>query len=328
MSERNLIVIHGGSDYVRDFEEIARKISAIDPTIFVSCIDKSTSRAVPDDAWQRRTLTVALRPKFNADIRRGPVLRNRPILKPRQYKILLDAGLPTPPTALFSPGMKLDPIMFGEYVVIKPTDPKLASYGRGIRLFRRRKLETMKITDFPRDHFIHRDRDGYIVQRFVDTGPFLGVYRVLTLFGVPLYCFGAQDKLPQPRVSGTDDEVEKLRVTSNTGTFRVRWLCSDPDLLDLAARVGKAFPDIPVLGTDIIREEATGRPFVLECNPGGNTWHISSRQTASVRRAMGGGSLVGPKKADEIGRQMLIDQFGAFDLSAAVLVKKTNELAA
>ncbi len=328
MSERNLIVIHRGSDYVRDFEEIARKISAIDRSISVFCVGKSTSRVMPDDAWKRPTLTVALQSKFKAEIKRGPMLMNRPILKPRQHRILVDAGLPTPPTMLFFPGMKLDPILFGEYVVIKPINPKLASYGRGIQLFRRRKLETMRIMDFPRDHYIHRDRDGYIVQRFIDTGPFLGVYRVLTLFGVPLYCFLAKDKLPQTSVSGTDDEIEKLRVTSNTGNFRERRLCSEPDVLELGVRVGKAFPDIPLLGTDIIREEATGRPFVLECNPGGNTWHFSSRLTTGVRQQMGGASLVGAKKGDQIGRQMLIDQFGAFDLAADVLVEKTNQLAA
>jgi hypothetical protein len=283
---------------------------------------------MPDDAWTRPTLTVALQSKFKADIKRGLILKNRPILKPGQHKVFMDAGLPTPPTMRFFPGMKLDPIMFGEFVVIKPINPKLASYGRGIQLFRRRKLETMTISDFPRDHFIHRDRDGYIVQRFINTGPFLGVYRVLTLFGVPLYCFLAKEKVPQPTLGGTDDEIERLRVTSNTGTFRERWRCSDADVLALAVRVGEALPDTPLLGTDIIRDEATGRPFVLECNPGGNTWHFSSRLTTGVRQQMGGGSLVGAKKADQIGRQMLIDQFGAFDLAAQVLIDKTKQLAA
>jgi hypothetical protein len=328
MSEYNLVVIHRGSDYVRDFDEVAGKISAIDPAISVFCIDKSTSHVMPDNAWKRPTLTVALQSTFKANIKRGPLLKNRPILKPGQHKVFVDAGLPTPPTMRFFPGMKLDPILFGEYVVIKPINPTIASYGRGIQLFRRKRLETLTIMDFPRDHFIHSDRDGYIVQRFINTGPFLGVYRVLTLFGVPLYCFLAKDKLPQPTLAGTDDEIERLRVTSNTGNYRVRSMCSDADVLELAVRVGKALPDIPLLGTDIIREEATGRPFVLECNPGGNTWHFSSRLTTAVRQQMGGGSLVGAKKADLIGRQMLIDQFGAFDLAAQVLIDKTRLLAA
>ena len=328
MSERNLIVIHRGPEYARDFEEIAQKIGAIEPAISVFCIDQTASRIMPDDAWDRPTLTVALTTKYKVDIRRGPILTSRSILKPGQHRIFQDAGVPTPPTMRFFPGMKLDPIMFGEYVVIKPINPKLASYGRGIQLFRRRKLETMTIKNFPRDHLIHRDRDGYIVQRFIDTGPYLGVYRVLTLFGVPLYCYLGRDQLPQPAPGGTDEEIERHRITSNTGDYRVRFPCSDDDMLELGARVGKAIPDIPLLGTDIVREESTGRLYVLECNPGGNTWHFSSRLTASVRQQMGGMSLVGAKKADLIGRQMLIDQLGAFDRAAEVLVEKTKELAA
>jgi len=326
MSERNLIIIHGGPDYVRDFDEIAQKISAIDPAISVFCIDRQTERVMPDDAWERPTLTVALLGKFKANIKRGLILTNRLIAKSGQHRVFVDAGLPTPPTMRFFPGMKFDPIMFGEYVVIKPSDPNLAARGRGIQLFRRRKLETMTIKDFPRDHLIRRDRSGYIVQRFIDTGPFLEVYRVLTLFGVPLYCLLAKDRVPQPTPGNTEKEIESLRVTSNTGNFRMRLLCSDADVLALGVRVGKAFPDIPLLGTDIIREERTGNLFVLECNPGGFTWHFSNRSTIGVRQQMGG-RLAGAKKAELIGRQMMIDQFGAFDRAAEVLVEKTNQLA-
>jgi hypothetical protein len=328
MSECNLVVIHRGSDYVRDFEEVARKIFAIDPAISVFCIDKSTSHVMPDNAWKRPTLTVALQSRFKADIKRGPLLKNRPILKPGQHKVFVDAGLPTPPTMRFLPGMKLDPIMFGEYVVIKPINPHIASYGRGIQLFRRKRLETLTIMDFPRDHLIHRDHDGYIVQRFIDTGPFILLYRVLTLFGVPLSCFLAKEKVPQPSPEGSDEDIERLSIASNARDFRVRSLYSDAAVLALGARVGRAFPDIPLLGIDIIREERTGKLFVLECNPGGNTWHFSSKLITGIRQQMGGGSLVGQKKADLIGRQMLIDQFGAFDLAAQVLIDKTRLLAA
>ena len=87
-------------------------------------------------------------------------------------------------------------------------------------------------------------------------------------------------------------------------------------------------PDVPLLGMDIICEEKSGKPYVLECNPGGNTWHFSSKLTAGVRRRMGGVTLVGEKKAELLGRQMLIDQFGAWDRAAEVLVEKTRQLAA
>src|SRR5687768_15442593 len=101
MSERNLIIIHRGPDYVRDFEEIARKIFAIDPAVSVFCIDGQTSRVMPDDAWKRPTLTVALKFRFKADIKRGLILTSRQIPKPGQHKVFVDAGLPTPPTMPF-----------------------------------------------------------------------------------------------------------------------------------------------------------------------------------------------------------------------------------
>jgi hypothetical protein len=102
----------------------------------------------------------------------------------------------------------------------------------------------------------------------------------------------------------------------------------EDDTLELARRVHDAFPTIPLLGIDIIREEKTGKLFVIECNAGGNVWHFSSKTNVPLRRILGGASLVGAKKAEEVARQMHIDQFGAFDRAAEVLVRKTRELAA
>ena len=327
MPERNLIIIHRGPEYVRDVREIAEKMSARDPGISVFCVDPGTTSAMPDENWGKPTLTVALMSKFKADIRRGPVLANRAIHKTGQHRIFMRAGLPTPPTLRFTPGMTLDPIMFGEHVLIKPTSPHLASYGRGIQLFRRRKLETMRIAEFPRDHLIHRDRNGFIVQRFIDTGPLLRMFRVQTFFGVPLYCWSARETAPRPPIGGTDEAIEGSCVVSNAGQDRERWLCADTDVINLATRVGMAFPDIPILGTDIIPEARTGKLFVLECNPGGNTWHFSASSSAEIRQQFGGNHF-SPKKAEDAGRRAMIEQFGAFDRAAEVLVRKVQERAA
>ena len=326
MADCNLVLIHRGPEYVRDFEDISRRISAIDPGIAVKAVGPRVQSVIHDAEWRLPTLTVAFLAKFVAEIRRGPVLMNHQIHKPGQHRIFAEAGLPSPPIALFMPGLKLDPFLFGEFVVLKPIDPKFASFGRGVQLFRRRRIETMGWNDCPRDHVIHRDRNGFIVQRFIDIGAMIPIYRVLTLFGVPLYCWLAREKVPRPPVAGTDAEIEQLRIT-NTGDFRERLRCNDEDVLELARRVGDAFPSIPLLGMDILREERTGRLFILECNPGGNTWHFSSKLTAGIRRQMGGASLVGDRKGELLGRQLLIDQFGAFDRAAEVLVRKTRQLA-
>jgi hypothetical protein len=50
MTECNLIIVHRGSDFVRDFREIAEKMSTTEPAISVYCIDPRTSRVMPDDA--------------------------------------------------------------------------------------------------------------------------------------------------------------------------------------------------------------------------------------------------------------------------------------
>lgn len=328
MPERNLIIIHRGPEYMRDFMEIADRISTIEPSISVFCIDPSTTRVMADDAWKRPTLTVALMSRFRAHIRRGPVLANRAIHKTGQHRIFMQAGLPTPPTMRFTPGTKLDPIMFGEYVVIKPTSPDLASFGQGIQLFRRRKLETMTLSDFPRDHLVHQDRNGFIVQRFIDTGSLIPYTRLMVLFGVPLSCWSTKERVPRMPLGGTDEEIEKLRITSNTGDLIDRFPSSDLDVLALAPRVGAAFPTIPLLGIDVIREEKTGKLFILEVNPGGNVWHFSSRALAEIRQELGGASIVGAKKGELLGRQMMIDQFDAFGRAAEVLVHKVRELAA
>lgn len=327
MAERNLIIIHRGPEYAQDFAEIAQKIAAIDPAITVFSVDDRAVQVMPDGAWELPTLTVALTNSFKAEIRRGPVLANQPIHKPGQHRIFVQAGIPTPPAMRFVPGMKIDPIMFGDFVVIKPTSPNIASYGRGIQLFRRRRLETMTIQDFPADHLIHRDLNGYLVQRYVDTGPHLPLYRIVTLFGTPLYMWLGREKVPQPPPGDSDAEIESYRITSNNGNFREIVLEAEGPILDLATRAGLAFPTIPVLGVDIIRDCRTEKLYVLECNPGGNVWHFSSRLGAGVRKRLGGETRVGAKKAEVMGRRKLIDQLGAFDRAAEVLVRKVRELA-
>jgi len=56
-------------------------------------------------------------------------------------------------------------------------------------------------------------------------------------------------------------------------------------MIDLARRVGAVFPNIPLLGLDILRCKSTGKAHVLEINAGGNVWHYSSQLAAKERAA-------------------------------------------
>ena len=81
MSQRNLILVHRGQDYVQDFDEIAGKVNALDRGITVYHLPAALNADLPHGAWQHPTLTVSLSSKFRITVRRGPILSNRPIGK-------------------------------------------------------------------------------------------------------------------------------------------------------------------------------------------------------------------------------------------------------
>src|SRR2546423_1842840 len=85
------------------------------------------------------------------------------------------------------------------------------------------------------------------------------------------------------------------------------------DVLATARAAHAAIPDVPPKGCDIIRKAATGRLCVLEVNPGGNTWHFSSRFLAD-RRATNGVAFESQR----------LHQFDAFRTAARVLVERVR----
>lgn len=326
MAKRTLILIHRGPEYVQDFKEIARKVAAIDKDITIYALPHSSTEQLPSLAWMWPTLIVALMPQFRLQIRRGTVLRNFQITKLAQNEMFQKAGIPTPPMLPFRFGMMLDPVLFGDFVVIKPMDLDLTSKGLGIQLFRRNRLERLKPEDFPLDHPIHKAQEGYLVQKFIDTGRHPSYRRIQTFFGNVMYCWHTALRDPRATLDAPDSDVEQA-VIDIKGGERVRALVKEPDVELLAERVHALFPDIPILGCDIIREEATQALYVLECNPGGNTWHISSDIGEEPRLGFGNVKANGFERANKLGRRMLIEQYGAFDVVARTLVEKTRSLA-
>ncbi len=325
MTKRNLILIHRGPEYEQDMKEIGRKAFALDKEITIYALAAASASQLPASAWLWPTLTVSFISRFNLQVRRGPVLRNLPIEKLVQHKTFLDAGIPTPPTQSFTAGMMLDPLLFGEFVLIKPMELRITSRGVGIQLFRRQRLEQMKLDDFPPDHPIHRDQ-GYLVQRFVDTGPNPSFHRIQTFFGKVIYSWHSTLQSPRAALDASDAEIESTTIASQGGE-KDRALVKEPDILALAEKVGTAFPTIPLLAIDVLREERTGKLYVLECNPGGNTWHFSSKIGEKLRLGFGKAHVNGAARANQIARRMFMEQYGAFDIAARTLVEKTRQLA-
>ena len=130
MTRRNLILIHRGPEYEQDFEEISAKVFALDPDITIYSLAAGSTDQLPEAAWQRPTLTVALSSKFNLNVKRGPILKNHQIEQAGAIQDLPRGGLADSPHAYLSRfGMQLDPIMFGDFVIIKPMSLMLGSQG-------------------------------------------------------------------------------------------------------------------------------------------------------------------------------------------------------
>jgi len=247
-------------------------------------------------------------------IRRGRVFANRPIPKLEQQENFRRNGIPTPPAMSFRFGMKLDPILFGEHVILKPSDLGLTSRADGIHVLRRKHVEGLGPGDFPKDHPIRVSRNGYIVQKFVPTGTFSTTYRVSTFLGAVIDAAMHQSTIESPALDAPDAALLAGNFTHKAGR-KVVFEAPD-DVIELAIKVAKIFGTLPLLGIDVIRDVHTGRLFVLEINAGGNTWHYSSPMAAEWR-----------KKHPELLRAMK-EQFSAFDTVAAVLARHVAELAA
>jgi hypothetical protein len=326
MTKRNLIIVHRGPEYKRDFDEIALKVNALDKDIRVYHTPFNVGFRLPHAAWQHPTLTVSLISKFLLPIRRGPILRNGPIEKLAQQDVFKKQGIATPPALQFHFGMTLDPILFGDFVILKPMDLEQTSRGDGVQLIRRRRLQERKIWDFSADHPIRRAKKGYIVQKFIDTGEHPSFYRVQTFLGRAIYAWHSTLIQPRCPLTASDHEIETTVIASQGGE-KTRQLIYDKDIISIAEQVHASFPSIPTLAVDCVKESTTGKVFVLECNPGGNTWHFSSKIGEKLRLGFGNEKVNGPIRANAIARQMFIDQFGAFDIVAEKLVRMTQLMA-
>lgn len=323
---RNLVLVHRGVEYEKDFAEIAEKVNALDRSITIYHLPMWLDADLPVSAWRYPTLTVALNSTFSIPIRRGPILKNTPIGKLRQQEIFRANGIDTPPAMPFHFGMKLDPIVFGEFVVLKPSHLDLTSQGTNVHLFRRRRAEQLQLNNFPLTHPLQQDPRSYIVQRFIDTGAYPKYYRVATFMGKILYAWQTSLIEKRPEMTDTDDAIEKAIVDIKGGTMRRTLIDCDP-ILETASKVAAAFDAMPLLGIDFVVDEHNQKIWVLEVNAGGNTWHFSSNYGKDLRVYFGGQAGADTDKAEQVGRDILIKQFQAFDLAAEALVAKVHSLA-
>jgi D-alanine-D-alanine ligase-like ATP-grasp enzyme len=72
------------------------------------------------------------------------------------------------------------------------------------------------------------------------------------------------------------------------------------DVIEFSRQVHRAFPDVPLLGTDIIREHTSGKLYALEVNSFGWCFHLTTslyddllqNNDIDLRKQFGGAAAV------------------------------------
>ena len=304
---RNLVLVH--EPYVQDrgdLETIAREVRSIAPDIevFIASNDirSSTTRKL---AGKRPTLVCSPTELRSFQPMRGKIYAGALISKDVQISRLAEAGVPVPDFAVLTGDFKLDPDRFGGVVMIKPTG--LTSHGQGIAMVHTSALTGSRWRDHPA--IGAAGETPMVVQRYIDTGEYPSHYRVLTLFGEPIFAFRAVSTVCRPPLDAAPDVLAAGPFMAKHGQRRLI-IPVEVDVLDLARRTFEAIPEVALHGCDIIREAGTGRLFVLEINPGGNTWSFSSKWADLLKT--------------ELNMPDLSTQFDAWKTCARVLVHRTR----
>ncbi len=290
----------------RDYEEIARRIGerARDIAVFIvgtkdtGWTDPRFDRAAP-------TLTVSPMPIKKFEPPRGAICQGFEFPKGGQYEMLERIGVTVPKWQRIGPDVALDPADWGPYVVVKP---ELGRKGAEIFIKRTGRVRYRPPESYPEDHPVRKA--PLLAQRFVYTGTWPANYRVVTLFGDALLCWRCEASHDFVPLRSRWDFKAKggITVVSNKRDSSYK-LAFDEDVIALARKAHGAFPDQPLLGTDIVRDADTGELFVIECNPRGDAWLISSDMGQMIEQANG---------LDFAG------QFGALEIATEALVRETR----
>jgi len=295
----NLVIVHtaDGQD-ISDWVTVSGMIHERAPDIEVRIVNNRAANSATRK-WQVRRPSLVFSPFHLITFRPtgGKVYAGRRYSKLEQYERLKAAGIPVPLTAELTANVELDPGIWGDHVIVKPSR---GSFGEGVRLIRTSEVASRL------PELLRGQRHPLLVQQFIDTGSRPFQYRVLTLFGRPLYAQAIYAR----EVSGADVPLApsgSYELTSSRS--RSSHFIDDHDVLDLAARTYAAMPEVPVHGVDILRDGSSGKLHVLETNPGGNVWHLSSP--------------VG-KKAQELLNMNYYDQFDPLEIVADELIRRTR----
>ena len=264
------LVLFLGDDCDRDsFERLACFVEEFDPTIHTVIVEDKPG-------W---LVELSNRPTFffsPALIRNRPRIPGRiacgyPLSKSEEYSVLTEAGIPVPRWVRLREDELPNLEGFGDYVVRKPD---YGAKGAEVRIVKRERVRWKRVVTSAAG-----PSPTLLVQEFIYTGLWPVSYRVNTLFGRVLYCMRITGNASRPALRGSNDfgsrgSGNSVSIVSNVRDSMAE-CCDDVEIIRFGERAARAFPDLPMLGVDVLKEVSTGRLFVTEVNALGHNWNFS-----------------------------------------------------
>lgn len=280
MSQYSLVMVHNPfCQDIGDFENIASLVRSNHPQIEVFIVENDSIASVTrKQAAKKPSLIFSPGEIGLFTPRRGKILAGRPIPKIEQMERMRAASVSTPDFDILGPDGCVDASRFGPVVIIK-SGANFTSHGKNVFL-----VKSHAVPDLIRSRG-DKWAEGapWIVQKFIEPAGGTHNYRVLNLLGENLLAYCKRTSAQNGPLEDYDDLMTGYahQAKRKHGSVETSFI-DDADVLATAASVSAAFPDIPLRGCDIICEQGTGRCYILEINPGGNTW-IFSKPGASER---------------------------------------------
>ena len=301
---RNLVIVY--TEHLQDpadWDAVKERIERDAPDIEVRIVNNFHRNSVTA-RWQVRRPSLVFSPIRLAEFvpRGGAVFCVHILGKDEQIRRLSSIGIRTPRTETLSPESSFNPLEWGEFIVVKPNK---SNSGKGVKLVRSSGLSARYA------ELTAQANDQILVQPYIDHAEdgYPTIYRVLTMFGRALYCVMNRWANKRPSLAQIAADPAGVIATNSDAMGQVRALCNNTEIIALGERTHEAFPECPVLGVDIIRDIHTDKFYVLEVNPHGNVWHLSSPFA---------------RKVDPEYVRARYAQFNALGRAAELLIQKTR----
>lgn len=295
-----------GTEHHGDFVEAARFVRELAPDIEPFVVRDKKKQRWRIDLARRPTMVFAPTALRRWRPWRGRVFAGEHLSKSEEMTMLGEAGFPVPKWRRLTEHVSPDLESFSRYVVMKPD---VGLQGSEVRIVRKGRAKWR----VPKTKVAGRPSTDWVVQEFVRTGPWPISYRVTTLFGDVLFAWRVEADRDRRPLNEVDDFSRHGGISiSSTGKGCGFTLIDDEEVLGLARHAHGAFPEIPLLGFDILRDSETGQLSIIEVNASGQTWHFSSS--------------MGKDLAKDFGID-LYEQFGGMRRVAEILIDQTRRTA-